>query len=44
MVFYFAPVGPPGRPEGPLQVSDVFKDRALVSWKPPKDDGGDEIT
>ena len=36
--------GPPGRPEGPLEVSDVKKDRALVSWNKPKDDGGNEIT
>ena len=30
----------PGRPEKPIQVSDVFKDRCKLSWNPPKDDGG----
>ncbi|KAK2158172.1 hypothetical protein LSH36_175g03003 [Paralvinella palmiformis] len=30
----------PDKPEGPLRVSDVFKDRCKIEWKPPKDDGG----
>ena len=30
----------PGKPEGPLEVSDVYKDRCKVKWNPPKDDGG----
>ena len=33
----------PSKPEGPLEVHDVFKDRCRLSWKPPKDDGGVEI-
>lgn len=33
----------PGVPEGPLKVSDVFADKATVSWKKPADDGGSPI-
>ena len=33
-------VGPPGPPEGPLEVSDLFRDRCRLLWKPPIDDGG----
>lgn len=34
----------PGEPEGPLDVSDVKKDSAVLKWKPPKDDGGEPVT
>ncbi|KAJ1363943.1 Twitchin [Parelaphostrongylus tenuis] len=34
----------PGTPEGPLEVSDVTKDSCVISWNPPTDDGGSEIT
>lgn len=30
----------PTKPVGPLDVSNIFKDRCTVEWKPPKDDGG----
>ena len=30
----------PTPPEGPLQISDVFKDRCKLKWKPCKDTGG----
>lgn len=33
-------VGPPAQPEGPLVVSDLFRDRCKLAWKQPKDDGG----
>lgn len=33
----------PGPPGAPLSVSDIGKDNCLLSWKPPKDDGGSEI-
>lgn len=33
----------PGSPEGPLKVSDVYKDNMVLSWQPPKDDGGSPI-
>jgi len=36
--------GPPGRPEGPLKVSDIEKDSAKLTWKPPADTGGRPIT
>ncbi|WKY05591.1 hypothetical protein Q1695_006081 [Nippostrongylus brasiliensis] len=34
----------PAAPEGPLEVSDVTKDSCMLSWNPPADDGGSEIT
>ncbi|CAK5074870.1 unnamed protein product [Meloidogyne enterolobii] len=33
-------LGRPSAPEGPLEVKDVFEDRATLSWKAPLDDGG----
>lgn len=30
----------PSKPEGPLQVLDVYRDRCRLTWKPPVDDGG----
>lgn len=30
----------PGKPEGPLQVSDVHKEGCKLAWKKPLDDGG----
>jgi hypothetical protein len=37
-------VAPPLPPTGPLDISNVSKDRATLSWKPPKDDGGSKVT
>ncbi|KAH8269759.1 hypothetical protein KR018_000421 [Drosophila ironensis] len=34
----------PTAPEGPLRHSDVTKNSASLSWRPPRDDGGSEIT
>ncbi|XP_052706840.1 twitchin-like isoform X1 [Crassostrea angulata] len=34
----------PGAPEGPLEVSDVMADSCKLSWKPPVDNGGAEVT
>ena len=33
-------VGPPSPPEGPLEVTDLYRDRCRLAWKPPKDMGG----
>lgn len=33
----------PGAPEGPLKISDVTKESVVLSWQPPKDDGGAPI-
>lgn len=33
----------PGKPEGPLDISDVHKDGCTLKWKKPKDDGGEPI-
>lgn len=33
----------PGKPEGPMKVSDVTKETCVVSWKPPLDNGGSPI-
>lgn len=30
----------PSPPEGPLEVTDLFRDRCKLKWKPPKDTGG----
>ena len=30
----------PSAPEGPLEVTDVTDKSAMLSWKPPKSDGG----
>ncbi|CAF4088490.1 unnamed protein product [Adineta steineri] len=37
-------VAPSLPPTGPLEISNVSKDRATLSWKPPKDDGGSKVT
>ena len=33
----------PAAPEGPLKVSDITNTTAVLSWQPPKDDGGAPI-
>lgn len=30
----------PGKPEGPIKISDVHKEGATLKWNPPEDDGG----
>ena len=34
----------PSAPEGPLQVNDMNKSSCVLRWRPPKDDGGSDIT
>ena len=36
-------LGPPGKPGGPLEVTDVRKTGCRLSWKKPESDGGDQI-
>lgn len=37
-------LGPPGKPTGPLAVTDITKDNCKLKWKKPNDDGGVPIT
>ncbi|KAK3083483.1 hypothetical protein FSP39_023775 [Pinctada imbricata] len=37
------PPGPPSKPKGPLEISDVDKSSAKLSWQPPSHDGGSPI-
>ena len=39
----FVVLGPPGPPEGPLEVTGVHKEGCKIKWKPPRDDGGSPI-
>ena len=39
----FVVLGPPGPPEGPLEVTDVHKEGCKIKWRAPKDDGGKPI-
>ncbi|XP_070201688.1 immunoglobulin-like and fibronectin type III domain-containing protein 1 isoform X1 [Littorina saxatilis] len=38
------PVGPPGKPVGPLEAKAITRDSVQLDWKPPQDDGGLPIT
>ena len=43
MVICWLFVDKPGAPEN-LQVSDVYAEHCKLSWNPPTDDGGSEVT
>lgn len=34
----------PGTPTGPLEVLNLDAESCTLSWKPPADDGGNDIT
>ena len=34
----------PGKPEGPLEATETTNDSVSLQWKPPKDNGGGDIT
>ncbi|KAH3877136.1 hypothetical protein DPMN_000993, partial [Dreissena polymorpha] len=34
----------PGKPEGPLEATDIRGESLTLSWKPPKDDGGERVS
>jgi len=36
-------LAPPGRPQGPLEVSEIFAESCRITWRHPEDDGGNEI-
>ena len=36
-------LGPPGPPEGPMDITGIHKNGCKIAWKPPKDDGGAPI-
>lgn len=36
-------IAPPAKPEGPITAADIVGDELTLSWKPPKDDGGEKI-
>ena len=42
--FFFFYSDRPGPPVGPVIFDEVTKDYMVISWKPPLDDGGSEIT
>lgn len=37
-------LGPPSKPRGPLEVKSVTKSTVTLSWLPPLDNGGRDIT
>ena len=37
-MFWFA--GPPSAPVGPLNVKDITRNSATITWQPPENDGG----
>ena len=37
-------VDKPGRPNGPIEFSDLTEDSVTLTWKPPTSDGGTPIT
>lgn len=43
MTFDIKVKGKPGKPKGPLDVTNVFEDHATLNWQPPEDDGGEPI-
>lgn len=42
--YFFLLLDRPGKPQGPLSVTDVTKNSLHLSWKLPEDDGGEPIT
>ena len=33
----------PSKPDGPLEITDIYHDRCQLAWKPQHDDGGSPI-
>ncbi|XP_046554802.1 titin-like [Haliotis rubra] len=38
------PPGAPGKPVGPIEAMDIEREAVTLTWNPPEDDGGSEIT
>lgn len=43
-LFIYFPSDRPGPPVGPVKFDEVTKEHMVISWKPPLDDGGSDIT
>jgi titin len=43
-IFYLFITGLPTKPTGPMDVSELTKTSAKLSWKPPSNDGGSPLT
>lgn len=43
-IIYFVTLDRPAPPDGPLEYEEVTSQSVTLSWKPPKDNGGSEIT
>uniref|UniRef100_A0A8C1WCJ3 Titin n=1 Tax=Cyprinus carpio TaxID=7962 RepID=A0A8C1WCJ3_CYPCA len=37
-------IGRPSPPEGPIEISSITSESCVLSWNPPEDDGGTDIT
>lgn len=37
-------IGRPSPPEGPIEISSITSESCVISWNPPDDDGGTDIT
>lgn len=44
LLIYFTKPDRPGKPEGPLEISDIHKEGCKLKWDKPKDDGGVPIS
>lgn len=40
LIFSLTVAGPPSKPKGPLDISDVKANGCKLKWKKPEDDGG----
>lgn len=43
-IYYVLFSDKPAMPEGPIKLEALLKNSVIISWKPPKDDGGSMIT
>lgn len=43
-ILFYVGLDVPGAPEGPISYKDMMGESLTLMWKPPKDDGGSEVT